>query len=387
MTVYSKILKYKNLFSITLIIIIAFFVFSLSLKNGFVQWDDYLYIVNNPAVKSLSFENIKSIFTSVFVSNYIPLTMLSYSLDYYFYGLDPSGYHLTNLILHLLNCILVFWLFFIISKNAGISFITAILFAIHPMHVESVAWIGERKDVLYAFFFLGSLISYCRYLKEGRISRYYYIAIFLFLLSLMSKAMAVTLPLALMLFDYILGRRRNKHIFTDKVPFFILSFIFGAAAIFAMDLNKGIGQKMSFDLFDKLALAGYSIIFYLSKIVMPIGLSCLYVCRERVSLFYLSVIPLLIVLFFACRRSKTLIFGAAFFLITILPVLKFVPFAGITAVADRYTYISAIGIFFVIGDGFMRLYKMNMKYISFVRAILIAVSVAIIFYLSLSTYE
>lgn len=387
MRVSAKILKYKNLFSIALIIIVTFFIFSPSLKNGFIQWDDYLYIVSNPAIKSFSFENVKSIFTSVYISNYLPLTMLSYSLDYHFYKLSPFGYHLTNLILHLLNCVLVFWLFFIISKSAGVSFITTILFAIHPLRVESVAWIGERKDVLYAFFFLGAIVSYCRYLKERRVSRYYYIAIFLFLLSLMSKAMAVTLPLVLMLIDYFLGRRHDKFILIDKVPFFILSFIFGAAAIFAMGLNKYVWQKMSFDLFDKFAVAGYSIVFYLNKLFMPIGLSCLYVCRERVSLFYLLIIPLLIILFFACKRSKIIIFGAAFFLITILSVLKFVPFAGITAVADRYTYIPSIGLFFIVGEGFIRLYKINTKYISFVRALLIVALVTIITSLSSLTYD
>ena len=141
-----------------LILLIVFGAFSSCLKNGFVNWDDDSYVVNNTSISSVSAANLQSIFSSFFVGHYQPLTILSYALDHHFYKLNPLGYHLTNLILHLLNSLLVLYLIYLLSGNIGVSFITAILFGIHPLHVESVAWVSERKDVLYSFFFLSSCI-------------------------------------------------------------------------------------------------------------------------------------------------------------------------------------------------------------------------------------
>ncbi|MDO8536029.1 MAG: tetratricopeptide repeat protein [Candidatus Omnitrophota bacterium] len=310
-------------------------------------------------------------------------------MDYHLYKLAPAGYHLTNLILHLLNCILVLWLIFIISKSRAVAFITAVLFAIHPLRVESVAWLGERKDTLYALFFLAALVSYCYYLKDKRMSKHYYAAIFLFLLSLMSKAMAVTLPLMLITIDYISGRKRDKFIFMDKIPFLILSLLFGIVAIFAQRLSK-YGVYTSFlNLPNKFMTASYSAIFYLKKIFIPIHLSCLYPLPGKIS-FFSSLYPLAFVtiLVFALRKwSRKPVFGWAFFLIGLLPVLQFIPIAGSTIVADRYTYIPSIGIFFMVGEGFIWLYKKSAVYAPALRAFLVASLIAIISVLALSSYN
>jgi len=133
---------------ICLLLLIVFGAFYPSLKCGFVNFDDDNYVVNNTSISSLSVPNLKAIFGSFFVGHYQPLTILSYLLDYQLFKLNPFGYHLTNLILHSFNSLLVFWLIYLLSGNIGVSFLTAILFAIHPLRVESVAWVSERQDAL-----------------------------------------------------------------------------------------------------------------------------------------------------------------------------------------------------------------------------------------------
>ena len=158
--------------SIGLILSITFIAFFPCLKNDFVNWDDDDYVIYNTVIKSLSLYSAKSILTSFFVGNYQPVTILSYSLEYQFFKLNPFGYHLTNLILHLFNCLLVFWFIAMLSGRGGVALITAILFGVHPLHVESVAWISERKDVLYAFFFLGAAICYLKFFREKQKFKY-----------------------------------------------------------------------------------------------------------------------------------------------------------------------------------------------------------------------
>jgi hypothetical protein len=133
---------------------------------GILNWDDDRYLIDNPHIKSLSADNISTIFSEFYFGNYHPVTSLSYAIEYSIFGLDAGPYHITNVILHLLNTILVFFLIFLIVKRIDVSSIIALFFAVHPMHVESVAWISERKDMLYTLFYLGALISYLFYLKN-----------------------------------------------------------------------------------------------------------------------------------------------------------------------------------------------------------------------------
>src|SRR3989339_423851 len=219
--------KRNIIFSVCLILIVTFISYHSSIKNDFVNWDDNLYITGTNKIRELSLKSIVNFFTS-------------FDIEYKFFKLNPHAYHLTNLILHLINCLLVFWLIVLLSKKASVSFIVALLFGIHPLHVESVAWISERKDVLYALFYLGSIISYIYYLKGETLhfiqgdskkqndggKKYYYYSIFLFLLSLLSKSMAVTLPFVLILTDYLNNKKINKNTLKEKIPFFILSIVF-----------------------------------------------------------------------------------------------------------------------------------------------------------------
>lgn len=379
----------KIIVLIALILIITVIAFLPALKNGF-NYDDDLYLRENSFIRSLSFHNCKKIFTSFFVGNYQPLSILTYSLEYNFFRLNPFSYHITNLILHLLNCLLVFWLFYLLGGSFFVAFITGILFAVHPLRVESVAWISERKDVLYAFFSLGALIAYVHYLREKNKPKFYCLVLFLFLLSLLSKSMAVTFPLLLFLFDYFLCRKPDKTMFLEKIPFFILSLLFGVTAILSQYSGGGIRQEGSLQLANKFMNAAYGIIFYLHKIFLPTKLACLYPFPDTPTkllsmIFFVSLI-LFILVFLRKTHSRKAFFCCGFFLITILPVLQLIPL-GSTLVADRYSYIPSLGIYYLIAEVFVWLYSQKNKYAFFARVFLVIVLMAAIGVLSMLTWK
>ncbi len=173
-------------------------------QNGFlVSWDDNRYIIDNPHIKSLNQNSILQSFTIFYDGHYHPLTLISLAIDYNLYELNPRGYHVTNLILHLLNTFLVFWFVFLMLKKEDriIPLITALLFGISTMHVESVAWASERKNLLFATFYLLSLICYLHYLKKEQV-RIYILSLVLFVFALLSKVMAIPLVFSLLLIDY-----------------------------------------------------------------------------------------------------------------------------------------------------------------------------------------
>ena len=371
-------------FCACLILITVFLSFSPSLKCGLVNWDDDRYLSGTPAVQPISLTAAKEASTSFFIGHYQPLTILSYALDHHFYKLNPLGYHLTNLILHLLNSLLVFYLIYLLSGNIGVSFITAILFGIHPLHVESVAWVSERKDVLYSFFFLSSCIAYLYYRRREHSSKYYILSLFLFLCSLLSKSMAVTLPLLLLLMDYYLKRKPSKTIFLDKIPYFFLSIISCLIVFFGVILFGGIRQEAHFSLLSTLSVASYAVIFYLGKLFLPIKLSCLYPYYNfeynptyLYSIIAVILLSVLIVLY--VKYTRKILFGAALFLLTLLPALQFIP-NGEIIVADRYTYIPSIGIFFIMATFIYWLYSKKLKMFSLVLVILIISTFSIMTY-------
>ncbi len=347
--------------AVFLILAVTSAAFLPSLENGFVNWDDHLYVSQNPAIRSLAPARIGEMFSSFSVGNYQPLTILSYALDYHFSGSDPFGYHATQLVLHLVNCLFVFWLVFLIGGRVPVACLTALLFGVHPLHVESVAWVSARKDVLYALFFLGALICYCYYLRGPRARRFYYGALVLFLFSLLSKAMAITLPLVLLLFDSYLGRKDRKLLFADKVPFFVLSVLFGGIGFFAQYAAGAVRQQELFSFADKILVAPFAVAFYLFKTAWPLGLSALYPYfvmpgdpSVLLPLVALCVAALGVAVFVLRRPSRVVVFSSLFFLLTLLPVLQLVPLGHII-VAERYMYIPCLGIFYGLSEGFRRL--------------------------------
>ena len=337
------------------ILVLTFLAFSPSLFNEFVNWDDYAYIVDNPIIRSLSAENIQFIFnTNTFVvGNYHPLTVLSYALEYSLFKLDPLYYHLDNIILHLLNTVIVFFLTKRLTANQRVAIIMTMFFAIHPMRVESVTWAAERKDVLYTFFFLLSTWYYLSYVKSDGAFKPYAISIILFLCSILSKGQAVVLPLTLLLIDYYLGRRVDRKLIVEKIPYLTLSLIFGLLATQAQHTSLTEQRLTSYSWGERFLFACYGIIQYLKQLLAPIKLSNFYTYPVKSDgtfpiIVYLSplIVMGLLFLVFRFRKNRSLVFGSLYFLSTIFIVLQLLP-VGDAITADRYTYIPYIGLFFV----------------------------------------
>ena len=369
----------KLIGSIFFVLIIAYLSFYPCLKNDFTNWDDLLYLTGNPAVRSLSIANLRKIFTSFVFGNYHPLTIISYAIEYHLFQYQPFIYHLTNLILHLLNCLLVFWLIYLIAGKISTALITAILFGIHPLHVEPVAWISARKDLFYSFFFLGALINYLYYLRN-KSGSCYYLAVLLYILSLLSKAMAISLPLVLFLVDYISYRKYDKIMVWDKIIFLVLSFCFGMIAVFGLNTIGVTRIGGPTNPWQELLIAGYAVNFYLCKIFAPIKLACVYPYTGVKTSFVYSLLAaslLAALAVFSRKYTRKIFFGSAFFLSTVFPVLQFVPVTSVI-VADRYAYIPLVGTFYIIGEAVSWLYGKKTKFPVFRLALLTVATVVLI---------
>ncbi|HTA28087.1 MAG TPA: tetratricopeptide repeat protein, partial [Bacteroidia bacterium] len=357
------------LIAIVAITIIAFVpIFS----NSYVFWDDPEYILHNPLMSA----SLKEVFTTPYLSNYHPLTILVYTLEHKFFGSSMLGYHCVSLLLHVSNSLLVFFFIYCLlsKKNVLIPLIVALLFAIHPMHVESVAWASELKDVLYTFFFLAALVSYVKYLQNNLQLKYLGFAFGLFLLSLISKGQAVTLPVCFFLVDYFLNRKFSFKMVLDKLPFLALSVVFGLLAI-KFQGPQEIHHNAEF--FQRFFWGFYGLSLYLYKFILPINLSGLYpypINPDRSMPIFVYIIPvfitaLLVFIFWRFRKNKFVMFGLLFFIANIFTLLKFIPI-GDAIVADRYSYIPYIGLFFIVAYGFHKLlnnprYKPNKKVIEY----------------------
>jgi protein O-mannosyl-transferase len=346
-----------------LILIISFLVYLPALNAGFV-WDDVNYIERNPQIHSI---NLGQIFSGYVMGNYHPLTMLTLSIEYQLFGQHATGYHIVNLLLHLGNVALVFYAVFLLSKKSMAALVAALLFGIHPLHVESVAWASELKDLLYTFFFLGAYISYLLYLKDHQ-RKFYFLALLLFLASLLSKAMAASLPVLLLITDYFTNRKLNVKAWVEKAPFFLLAVIFGVVAVLAQQSSESIQDIAVFTIPQRIIFACYGFITYLWKLIIPFHLSAFYPYPVKSgaslpALYY--VYPLLLVGLAACiiysrRFTRNIIFGAGFFAITVFLVLQLLP-VGDAVMADRYSYIPSIGIFYLAGEGFYWLWSKNRR--------------------------
>lgn len=355
----SNIKKGRIVLLLAIITIATGAVFFPSLQSGFTNWDDNVYITQSRMIRDISPGNIARFFSFTYVNqyhDYHPLTILSYAVEYKFFGLEPFIYHLTNLVIHITNCALVFWLVILITQNALAAFVTALLFGIHPLHVESVAWVAERKDVLSTCFYLGSLIAYWRYARNGR-TRSYAASLVLCLLSFLSKTTAMTLPFILILCDYLAGRKLSSKTAAEKIPFLGLAAVFTVITTMIHHPEGGITLKaeIPFSLTRSIFVAFHAIVFYFAKTFVPINLSCLYPyprgIETRIPLEYLVspaivLVPLgLFLIFF--RKNKIVMFGLLFFVVTIFPFLQIVPTTW-TIAADRYMYIPSVGIFLLI---------------------------------------
>ncbi|MHA7058302.1 tetratricopeptide repeat protein [Aquimarina sp. M1] len=341
-----------------------------NLYNDFLNWDDPTYVTQNPLIKNLTIEGVVDIFsTKKVLSTYSPLVLLSWSLDYAIFGLNPFIFHLTNLLLHLMVVTLIFYLSFLLSKSIEVAFVTSILFGIHPMHVEAVGWISARKDLLYTLFFIVGLLFYCFYIekKAAYKKKYYYLGCILFyILSLLSKGTAVIFPLVLFLFDYLKGREYSKQIILEKIPFLILSICFFLLAIDGQASSGAMEDRQFVSFFDSIAVGFYGYLSYFIKSVVPFQLSPYHPYPNDLSepfpwYFYASAIPVLalfILIVIKAKTSRVLGFCIAFFFVTLIPVIQVLPF-GTAVISERYTYLPYFGLFFLLGVGFVHLITEN----------------------------
>ncbi|MGB3947746.1 MAG: tetratricopeptide repeat protein, partial [Bacteroidia bacterium] len=355
------------------LIIITVFIYFKSLDNQLINtWDDHGYISENPDIKTLHGDSvgytIKNTFSSYVLGNYHPITMLTYSIEYSLFKLNPKPYHVTNLIIHILNSLLVFLFIWLLTRQQWVAFITALLFAIHPMHVESVSWVSERKDVLYTFFTLASFCTYIYFFKDEKRKRLFYIlTLALFLLALLSKAMAVSAAIVYFAIDYFYDRKFNSKIIIEKIPFIILALIFGIVAIGAQKSASALDGIVNYNFGDRVLFSCYALMTYLWKVFIPINMSCYYNYPQKGAngmypIAY-SVAPFIIaIIFFLVYKSmkygKDIVFGFAFFSITIALVLQLLP-VGDAIIADRFSYIPYIGIFFIIARWFNNVMEGN----------------------------
>lgn len=322
-------------------------VFIQMLSNGFTNWDDQRYVTENAMLIGPDW---KAIFSSPVVSNYHPLTMLSLALNYQVSALDPFSYHMVNWILHILNTVLVAFLAFKLSSgNIWVGVLTALFFGIHPMHVESVAWISERKDVLYTFFFLLALIGYNEYLGERNWKKYLVVLLW-FAASLLSKPAAVTLPLIMLLLDWYRGRSfRDKALWLEKIPFFTFAVLFGILTLI-YQAEEAIANPEYYPLWQKLVFAVYGFGEYFRRLFWPFPLSTIHPFPDQgiiPSAYYPSILMTFCVIgvTWYFRRNKDLLFGVAFYSINLVLVLQVLAF-GNSVISERYTYVPYSGLVF-----------------------------------------
>jgi len=315
----------------------------------FTNWDDQVYVTGNSMIRGLRLHNLRRIMTEFVMGNYHPLVMLSYAVEYEFVGMNAGVFHATNVVLHTGSA----WILYLCFRELDIEKFTAAtmscIFILHPFHVESVAWVTERKDVLYGFFWI--FAWYC-WIRSKSWDNWYYVSIFLFILSCLSKGMAVTLPAALLITD-LWKTGQWKKIQTYKLlPFIFIGLGFGILAVYAQQKGGNVREDNILDFIDQIRIAGWGVWFYLSRSFVPVDLNVYYpypLLTEnglplRFTFAFLGTGILLTLAFvFGFRQYAKPMLGLLFFLALLFPVSQIIP-VGNAMAADRYHYLPSIGL-------------------------------------------
>jgi protein O-mannosyl-transferase len=390
----SSLLTYfttrKYLFWLLLILALVFLDYLPILQNKFLKtWDDNRYVIDNPYIQNLSPEAIGKMFTVYYDGHYHPVTLISLALDHHFGGFSPKVYHVHSLILHLVNTILVFiFLQLLLRKRSRyIPLVTAFLFGISTTHIETVAWVSERKNLLFALFFFTSLISYLRFIETEK-KWLYLTSLLLFLLSILSKSTAISFAVTLVLIDLFYRRQVfSRRVIFEKIPFFLLAIIFGIVAIMAQKTTWGEDfSQVQYSFVERILFSGYAYVVYAVKLIFPYKMSGFYpypaestsVMTAVCILFtLLSIINVIAAIYFF-RQSRVSTFGVLFFSINIFLLLKMfeVP-AGDYIMADRYAYVPSVGILLLLARSFDTLTRRKLLIRYTGRAILIIYSLFI----------
>lgn len=371
----------KAIYPIFLLVLVLI-VMSPALQNGFVNWDDELYITKNEVIKQVPFSNLAEIFTHKMNNFSVPLTLLSFQIEYYFFGLNPFPYHLNNLLLHLANVILMYFfvkiLLLSVRTQTTAAFFVALLFGIHPMNVESVAWATERKDLLYTFFTLLALLQYL-YASQNEIitnihqlkSKHYWLSILFFVLSILSKPQAIFFPVLLLLIDYwkqvdnqAIWRVLSPKKLIFKLPYFVISFLAGLYLL--LNVGTRVSEKtLDYGFFDRFLFSCYQVCLYLVKFFFPFNLNNFYEYPIQTNGFYpfiFYVAPFVLIGFLSFvlwkfRTNKLVVFGLLFYFANIFIFLQL--FSVNTAIAyERFNYLAYNGLFLI---GVLSLQKIKLS--------------------------
>ena len=327
-----------------------------SLSNGFTNWDDPLYVTQNPLITSLSWHTISAIFTTAHRNIYAPLVLASYAVEYRFFGLNPAVYHATNLLLHIFNALLVYFFLSLVTGRKRLAFAATLLFALHPLRVESVAWVSERKDVLYAFFALLSLVFHAlRRRGGGNWTRA--ASITALALSLLANAKAVPLPFIILLLDWHAGAIPFKKSVKDSLPYFAIAAVFGLINYATLHHAAGAASPGPAYLLKNIFAAACGFLVYIGKTLWPVRLSALYPYPagypQSLPAAYWLAPPALIalVLLFArfFRGNRTAILGGAFFAVWIFPFLQWLPIQP-GVVMEHLSYMPSVGLSLVLAE-------------------------------------
>jgi protein O-mannosyl-transferase len=332
-------------------------VYALVWNHEFVNFDDDLYVTRNPLVhKGITWEGVKEVFSGSMNGLYHPLTMISHMLDVNLFGIRPGPHHLVNLFLHTLNGILLFLALRSMTGDLFRSGFAAALFLLHPLHVESVAWISERKDALCALFWMLTMLGYVKYVRKPALGTYLLVLI-LFVSGLMSKPMAVTLPFVLLLLDWWpLSRRKPlRYLFLEKVPLFAFSVVFSFLAVWAQNTVELLPSLEKLPLLYRIENGATSYAAYLLKTLWPMDLSVHYPLPPEFPLWKTLSAGSVLVLITAAvaglgRRKPYLFVGWSWYLGTLIPVIGLFQ-VGSHAMADRYTYLPLVGLFLMAAWG------------------------------------
>jgi len=332
---------------------VGFIIYGPSLHHEFVSWDDDLLFVHNPNVQQISMTTIRTVFSTYDPELYVPLTMMSYQVDDAIGGGKPFMVHFTNRFLHISNSLLVTCLLFVLFQHGWLALGLGMIFLLHPLNTEAAVWASSRKDLLSTFFFLSSLLMWLRY-RDVPTPKSYIVSLLLFLCSLLSKVMTVTLPLVMILIDLLEGKGMSRALLKEKAPFFALSLIFGIIALFGK--TKVLEASSSLQ---KVLVASKATVSTITKFIAPYDLSVMYPYTKPITIsspdFFVPILAILFLLALLWRfssRSRLATFGALFFFITLVPTFTNFSKGGDFYIAsDRYAYIPMIGLLILVGVG------------------------------------
>lgn len=367
-----------------------------SFTSDFIyQWDDQWQVLTETTESGFTAENLRVMFLEPFHNQYFPVNQLFYTLIYELSGGEyiPFSFHLFCVLLHIINTVLLYYLFkrmlgmsgrIDVSRIQPVAFITALLFAVHPLNVESVAWISASKILVYTVFFLLSIFTYLVYIQKGQI-RYIFYSLLMLLCSFGGKEQAVILPVCLLVVDWLLQRNmKDVNLWIEKIPFFLLAFLLGLITIYCAHGGLSFGGGDGYPLWQRVIFGCYSFAEYLFKWAVPVKLLYLYpfpsLPGEALPSWMLFYPALLIIIFLSFRKQFLqwpVAFGLLFFTVNLVMTLHIIPMPRFAIVADRYIYLSSAGLSFILGyylvDACIRWKKQ--------KPLLIAVTTLYVFYL------